>query len=127
MRLLHRIFLVGIFLTFLSLIFFEQLSFLFQLFLTFLLLLPFQTFLECELLCRFYLFCASAEEFLSHFLLPISLFGLEFEVTFIISLSSVGIISKTGSGHGGGDIFYFLDCDSGKSVVSEFHLCGLKP
>lgn len=79
--------------------FLEESGLLFELLLTLFLFLSLQTFFQSQLLCSFNFLGSFVQKFLSQFFLTLSLLSFELEVTLFVSLSSIGIISKPGSGH----------------------------
>jgi hypothetical protein len=109
-------------LIFLSLLkLFEESGLLFELLLTLFLFLSLQTFLQCQFLCSFNLLGSSVQKFFSYFFFTLSLLSFELKVTLFVSLSSISIISKSSSGHRGGNIFYLFDSYGGDCVMSKLH------
>lgn len=110
-----------LFVTVIALQLFQQFRFFLQLFLSVFLFLALQALLLGEFLCGFDFLAAGVEEFLAHLLLAFSLFIFKFLVSFLIPLATIGIVSQSCPGHGGGDVLYFLNGDGGDGVMGKLH------
>lgn len=93
-----------------------------SLFLKLFFLLPFEVFLFSDGFCLFDFLLSLLHEILPHFFLFFDLLFLAFEVALFLPLSTISVISKASSSHGGCDVLDFFDVNRSQRMMSVFHV-----